>query len=1392
MVDVLIITALPLEFEAAHYAGLASTAGEVGISWWEEIAPDTNAPYELGNYVCPDGVSLTVALAQSDRMGGLATGPLASELAAQLKPRCLAMSGVCAGEPRKTAPGDVVVANMAYAWDEGKQTVQEFLGDHHHQPQQIKLIRAARRLDAGQLPSFADATDEGAKLWFLELLLIGQNPRKHAARERYFPPGTWKPRLAAFQRENLITLEDTGYTLTDHGRSYIRRTIEEDAEGPDRLPLGIVVGPMASGRAVIEDPGIWRQLSQMGVRKITGLEMEAADIVRVAEQQEIPFWLVAKGVMDHADPSRDDRYKDFAAKASAEALYALLGNLAGTITDRRTEGGAAPTVLDWRTRLRKQGLLAWPAELFAAGTAETDAADNASPDAEPDGNLHPHDAPLQQGEAVDAGALGAGRLPNLQLQFESLGRKFDNWKKPVHREPDENWVQIFWIVGEPGPHRSKALLAMVSRARNLPDPRAVYDPGRNLDLAAEAIAELGHAKLPEWPALIPVDLPSHQERSSWSKLRAVLDGIHRDEHPQKTPHPVLVIGGTAAQAQDAYDILQTSIRTAPFTANGLPQARPDSHTGTENMATRSLPAEHIYNRGLPKTAPQLFGREEQLALLLDAWQSDKTRILSVVAPGGVGKSALVNEWLRKMRGLDYLDARRVLAWSFYSQGTQEHLVSADEFVRSALKWLGDDQPLAQSPSLQGARLAKLIREHHFLLVLDGLEPLQYPETAPDVGGQLTDASMAALLHELAKPEWEGLCLITTRVPLTGLTPPGSSAAATVAELRLNNLDDQAGADLLQSLTGPQKDALEAKQAVQEVHGHALAVNLLGRYLRDVHGGQLSGRFELRNLTSSVPNGGHARRIMEKYAEWLERDGRSGELAILDIVGLFDRPAPYAAIAAVLTDTEQVWSAPGLDEVGGAEWDRCVAKLRHMGLIGSETAGLPETLDAHPLVREHFRDRLRSRDKDLWKAGNRALYDYYARRAPTLPENASEMSLLYAAVNHGCAIGLHQEVYDKVLIPRVWRGPREAYSTRILGMTGSEVVALSNYFQMPSWTKLRKEVSLPKQARLLVMGNAALRLRQLGRLDDAQASCSTVLTAVKPSAGEPALMADAAFAASLHCELLVIAGQLQTDRGALHTATRAIEFADRCNDAYFKMYSRSCLAEVHFMVGDLDTARDRFDEAKVIAADQKVNLPFLYSQNLYRYGYFVIETGGAATLLTDAEQDPGWGLSGENSSQLSRAIKQLILGAACRSLVEQGAVGREHLSRASTQVDDAIVMFRGVGYTDYIVRGLLERAHLLRIRRRFEDYASALDDLDEALAETTRGNMKLLAADVYLQQAACHLTPWPSMPPEHQTEARAGVAATLAEADQQVSSLGYGRRYTMRRELKRQARDYGIA
>jgi len=76
----------------------------------------------------------------------------------------------------------------------------------------------------------------------------------------------------------------------------------------------------------MSDPDIWNRL-EVSQRKLLALDLEAATIATVAHEREVPHWLVAKGVMDHADLEKDDRFKAFAAKAAAEVLFALLGLL---------------------------------------------------------------------------------------------------------------------------------------------------------------------------------------------------------------------------------------------------------------------------------------------------------------------------------------------------------------------------------------------------------------------------------------------------------------------------------------------------------------------------------------------------------------------------------------------------------------------------------------------------------------------------------------------------------------------------------------------------------------------------------------------------------------------------------------------------------------------------------------------------------------------------------------------------------------------------------------------------------------------------------------------------------------------------------------------------------
>ena len=87
---------------------------------------------------------------------------------------------------------------------------------------------------------------------------------------------------------------------------------------------------------------------------------------------------------------------------------------------------------------------------------------------------------------------------------------------------------------------------------------------------------------------------------------------------------------------------------------------------------------------LPITGSDVFGREEDVAFLDAAWTNQNVNVVTIVAWAGVGKSTLINHWLRGMAAEHYRSAQLVFAWSFYRQGSSGGTSSADEFIDVAL------------------------------------------------------------------------------------------------------------------------------------------------------------------------------------------------------------------------------------------------------------------------------------------------------------------------------------------------------------------------------------------------------------------------------------------------------------------------------------------------------------------------------------------------------------------------------------------------------------------------------------------------------------------------------------------------------------------------------------
>ena len=759
---------------------------------------------------------------------------------------------------------------------------------------------------------------------------------------------------------------------------------------------------------------------------------------------------------------------------------------------------------------------------------------------------------------------------------------------------------------------------------------------------------------------------------------------------------------------------------------------------------RWSPPEKVDIGRLPVTGAELFGRQRELERLDEAWESDQTHIVSLVAWGGVGKSTLVNKWLERLQADNYRGARRVYAWSFYSQGTGERVSSADLFISDALDWFNDPDPTAGSPWDKGQRLADLVRREKTLLLLDGMEPLQ--SGLDYERGKVKDPALAILLAELARSN-QGLCVITTREAVADLAP----FPETTSQEDLEQISAEAGRALLR-VGGVRGTDAELEGATRDFGNHALALNLLAAYLHEISGHHISHASQIPDLDVPEKEGKHPRRVMAAFEQ---RFGDGLEVELLRMLGLFDRPAKADEIAAVraappipdLTEHTQ-----GLSE---AEWLRLLQKLRGCKLIAPESRHRPDMLDAHPLVREHFGQQLRQEHPEAWREGHNRLYEHLKATAKEYPDTIEEMAPLYAAVAHGCQADRHQEALSEVYWQRILRG-NEHFSWKKLGSFGADLAALSSFFD-PPWR--RPVARLTDHGKSFVLHQAGLYLRSLGRLAEAAQPMRAALEAriVQENWEE------AAKGASNLSELYLTIGDLAQ---ALDFAKQSVDLADHSGDAFMRIVSRRARADALHQAGHIEEAEAAYHEAEEMKTKWS-RYPVLYALEGFQYCDLLLDQGKYREVQSRANQTLKISEQ-ESFSLLIFALDHLSLGRAHMFQAQQEETGdpsaglRASFSQAAAHLGRAVDGLRQAGHQDHLPRGLLARAELRRVMG-YLDRARA--DLDEALSISTRGGMRLYQADCHLEYARLHLACG------EKEEAR----ESLAKAKGMIEEMGYHRR-----------------
>ncbi|WYD79586.1 MAG: hypothetical protein V8K32_09735 [Candidatus Electrothrix gigas] len=775
---------------------------------------------------------------------------------------------------------------------------------------------------------------------------------------------------------------------------------------------------------------------------------------------------------------------------------------------------------------------------------------------------------------------------------------------------------------------------------------------------------------------------------------------------------------------------------------------------------------------LPRTDARLFGREEELNLLDRAWQDEETRVLVLTAFGGMGKTALMQAWLDQQ---GYAGADAVYTWSFYSQGTAEdRQASSAEFFDNALRWFGHDGSPLPSEHDRGLKLAELVCRQRTLLILDGLEPLQYPFGGA-MDGALRDKGILCLCRQLAAQN-NGLLLISSRQPVQELVDrPG------VVQHELNPLSEEAGIELFRA-AGIRGEDDELAATVKNYDGHALSLNLLATYLTEYESGDIIQQYKLHSLIEfpeEIYSTRHAFKVMAAYEQQL---AGSADVQVLYSLGLFDRPVSAGAMAC-LREAE-------IPQVGGPINDKvfhaACRRLRRLGLLNREDAEHSGTLDCHPLMRQYFSKRLEELHPDSWQQAHARLYEYF-KSLPTkkLPDTLEEMEPLFAAVRHGCSSELHQNTLNEVYWPIIQR-KNEHYLCRKLGGFAADLAMLTYFFVEP-WRI--PSPYLIDQDKAFLLGEVATRIRALGRFSEVTEPLKAgIKIEIKLKNWRSATKNTNNLS-----ELYLILGAISK---AVETAQQSINLAHQSGEFFLNMSCRTTLADALHQSGEQNTAHSLFTEAEQIQVEQDSESPYLYSLWGFRYCNMLLaknewkkvrKQSGKNLQLDKSLLDVALCNLSLGRAILQKAINQsklfissstlnLALDLTCIPLfgrkVESDRRIVRLMNRTKDWLDQAVVGLRKAGTEHHLPLGLLARAAWCRwtivLMKQADTITQAVQDLQETEEIAQRGGMRLHLIDFHLEAARLSLTAGQDILNRTATE-------HLAAAKKGIEETGYKRR-----------------
>jgi tetratricopeptide (TPR) repeat protein len=566
-------------------------------------------------------------------------------------------------------------------------------------------------------------------------------------------------------------------------------------------------------------------------------------------------------------------------------------------------------------------------------------------------------------------------------------------------------------------------------------------------------------------------------------------------------------------------------------------------------------------------AQHFRGRAAKLQELKDWLQTPVTpdRVVSVVAAGGTGKTALVDKALHEAT---LSDRAGVFVWSFYEDP------HTDAFLRAAYLYFTGEKDTPTGGMLERLQLA-LSGDAPHVLVLDGLERVQ-SEGNHRRRGELEDLQLKRLGRALAGGVGNARALVTSRFPLVDLDAwTGAGHRAIV----LDDLERLVALDVLRAwrVNGDDAALVQVLEPLN-IGGfyHALSVAVLGSYIGNFAGGDPSRapEFSLREAEESDPKAEKLHRILEQYAEALtpvERD-------LLARLSLFPRGVKVELLGWIVQSGGEV--AGALIGLKDQQLVGLLERLKALGLVFRYETNEQIVYSAHPFLREFFRKLLSTKPESVHESVRAKLAPSLEARPETKPSDPEILDQYELLIEQTLLAGRVQEAFDLY-----WYG-LGSYGNlgRVLGENGRGLLVLERFVPQDDFSRIEAHLSRNDPANLANdLGLFAKNLGDLARARSALAHSERSCAAASEQSRESAVAGNLA-------EVELYAGQF---RLALAYSEGAFLLAEGAKDEGRTRIALAFRAKARFALGDIAAAAEDFQRATELEGKPLYSLRGIY-------------------------------------------------------------------------------------------------------------------------------------------------------------------------------------------------------